>query len=76
MLTAAGTLLGLILSRFGLWVLSGITDSKFHYTFKEWALIEPEFWIVGGALLVGLLASAIPAASSLRLNISKTLSES
>ena len=30
-------------------------------TFKEWALIEPEFWIVGGALLVGLSCISHPS---------------
>lgn len=35
---------------------------------SEWAL-------AGAAILVGLLASAIPARRSLRLDISRTLSE-
>ena len=76
MLTVVGTALGLMLSRVGLWIISGITESKFHYAFNDWALIEPELWIAGGAVAVGLLASAIPAQLSLLLNISKTLSES
>ena len=76
MLTVVGTALGLMLSRVGLWIISGITESKFHYTFNDWGLIESELWIAGGAVAVGLLASAIPAQLSLLLNISKTLSES
>ena len=75
LLSVGGTLLGLGLSRLGLSVLSQVVESQFHYSLSQLALLPSEWMLAGAAVAVGLLASALPAARSLRLDISKTLSE-
>jgi len=75
LLSVAGTLLGLGLSRAGLVVLGKVVESEFHYDLATLALLPSEGVLAGAAVAVGLLAAAVPAAGSLRLDISKTLRE-
>ena len=75
LLSVAGTLLGLGLSRAGLVVLGKVVESEFHYDLATLALLPREGVLAGAAVAVGLLAAAVPAAGSLRLDISKTLRE-
>ena len=75
LLSVAGTLLGLGLSRAGLVVLGKVVESEFHYDLATLALLPGEGVLAGAAVAVGLLAAAVPAAGSLRLDISKTLRE-
>ena len=75
LLSVAGTLLGLVLSRVGMTVLSQVVEAEFHYDVAAMGMLGSEWALAGAAILVGLLASAIPARRSLRLDISRTLSE-
>ena len=75
LLSIAGTALGLLLSRVGMGVLGQVVESQFHYDLNAMALLPREGMLAGAAVLVGLIASAIPARRSLRLDISRTLSE-
>jgi putative ABC transport system permease protein len=75
LLSVAGTVLGLVLSRVGMTVLSQVVEAQFHYDVAAWGMLGSEWALAGAAILVGLLASAIPARRSLRLDISRTLSE-
>ena len=75
LLSVAGTLLGLLLSRVGLAVLGQVVESQFHYDLSAMSVLSSEWMLAGAAVAVGLLASAIPARGSLRLDISRTLSE-
>ncbi|MDA0940739.1 MAG: ABC transporter permease, partial [Bacteroidetes bacterium] len=75
LLSVAGTLLGLLLSRVGIAVLGQVVESQFHYDLSAMSVLSSEWMLAGGAVAVGLLASAIPARGSLRLDISRTLSE-
>ena len=75
LLSAAGTALGLLLSRIGMGVLGQVVESQFHYDLHAMALLPSEGMLAGAAVIVGLMASAIPARRSLRLDISRTLSE-
>jgi putative ABC transport system permease protein len=75
LLSAAGTALGLLLSRIGMGVLGQVVESQFHYDLDAMALLPSEGMLAGAAVIVGLMASAIPARRSLRLDISRTLSE-
>ena len=75
LLSVAGTLLGLMLSRLGMTVLSQVVETEFHYDVATMGVLGSEWALAGAAILVGLLASAIPARRSLRLDISRTLSE-
>ncbi len=76
LLSLVGTVLGLLLSRFGLWTLSNVVEQQFHYELAEMALLSSEWLLSAAAIGVGLLASAVPARGSLRLDISQTLRES
>ena len=75
LLSVAGTVLGLVLSRVGMTVLSQVVEAQFHYDVAAMGILGSEWALAGAAILVGLLASAIPASRSLRLDISRTLSE-
>ena len=75
LLSVAGTTLGLILSRVGMTVLGQVVENQFHYDLFSMRILSSEWALAGAAVLVGLLASAIPARRSLRLDISRTLSE-
>ena len=75
LLCASGTVLGLCLSRVGMGVLGHFVDGQFHYDVYNAAMLVSEWALAGGAVLVGLLASAIPARRALKLDISRILSE-
>ena len=76
LLSLVGTGMGLLLSRMGLWTLSNVVEQQFHYELAEMALLPSEWMLAAAAIGVGLLASAVPARGSLRLDISQTLRES
>jgi hypothetical protein len=59
----------------GLAVLGQVVESQFHYDLSAMSVLRSEWMLAGAAVAVGLLASAIPARGSLRLDISRTLSE-
>ena len=75
LLSVAGTVLGLVLSRVGMAVLGQVVESQFHYDLAALAVLPSEWALSAAAVAVGLLASALPARGSLRLDISRTLSE-
>ncbi len=73
LLTLTGFLLGMLFSRLGLWLVSGLLEASYHYTFSGWAWVAEEGWLLATALAIGLLASLLPAIRVFRINISKTL---
>lgn len=73
LLVALGYVIGLLLSRAGLLVLSHFMKESFHYGLDNLAVTAQELALLGLTLLVGLLASAIPAWQALKIDISKTL---
>jgi putative ABC transport system permease protein len=73
LLVMLGYAVGLLLSRLGLLVLSNFMKESFHYGLDNLAITTQELMLLGLTLLVGLLASVIPAAQALKIDISKTL---
>lgn len=73
LLVLLGYTIGLLLSRIGLLVLSHFMKESFHYGLDNLAISIQELALLGLTLLVGLLASAIPAWQTLKIDISKTL---
>jgi putative ABC transport system permease protein len=73
LLVLLGYAVGLWLSRLGLLVLSNFMKESFHYGLDNLAISTQELMLLGLTLLVGLLASVIPAAQALKIDISKTL---
>lgn len=72
-LVILGFALGLVLSRVGLLVLSNMLKENFHYSISNIGLTLNELVLFGITLLVGIVASLLPAVKALRMDISKTL---
>lgn len=75
-LSAVGSIWGLIISRLGLAVLAQLVADKFHYDLAALALMPSELVLATMAIFVGLIAAAIPGISALRMDISRTLADS
>ena len=74
LLSIGGVLLGLIISRVGLFTLAKLVADQFKYDISEMSLLPVEITLICCATFVGLLASIIPAIKTLRMNISEILS--
>ncbi len=75
LISVLGYIIGIVLSRVGLGVLSAGADQSFHYSFQVLALSPLEGLLLAGVLLLGLLAAALPSLNVYRLNLSRTLAE-
>ena len=75
MLAVVGYGAGILLSRVGLWLFSRAAESDYHYSFANFSLLPEEIWLFGGAILLGILAAAIPSLGIYRINLSRTLAE-
>ncbi|MCA0232227.1 MAG: ABC transporter permease [Bacteroidetes bacterium] len=75
MLGVAGYVAGVLLSRVGLWLFSRAAESDYHYSFSDFSLLTEEIWLFVGAILIGILAAAIPSIGIYRINLSRTLAE-
>lgn len=73
LLTLSGFTLGILFSRIGLWLVSAIMEADSHYSFSGWVWLKEEWWLLATALVIGLLASLLPAIHVFRINISRTL---
>ncbi len=74
LLVVLGYLVGVILSRVGLLILGGLVKENFHYSISDMGITFPELVLLGVTLLVGVVASLLPALRALQIDISKTLS--
>ncbi len=75
LLAFIGSLLGLLLSHGGMSVVADYFSDAYRYDFQAWTLLPAELQLLGGALLLGILASLIPALRASRTDIHKTLAE-
>ena len=74
-LALIGFVLGVLLSRVGLWLFSSSVSSEYHYDLSGFSILPEEWALLGVAVLIGLLAAALPALGVYRMNISRTLAE-
>lgn len=74
-LSLTGFLLGIIVSRIGVLILSGQLNKNYHYSLNQLSLQSEEIFLLIGALIVGIFAAGIPSLGVYRINISKTLAE-
>lgn len=74
-ISVVGFVIGIFLSRFGLWIMSENVEQNFHYDFNVLSLLNEEFYLFLGALFIGLLAASIPSLGIYNINISKTLAD-
>lgn len=74
LLCITGFLLGTIVGRVGLWLISSTTEQEYKMTFDPFAFaFEKEGVLFIVTIFVGVIAALIPAIKAYRLNISKTL---
>jgi putative ABC transport system permease protein len=74
-LALIGFVLGVVLSRVGLWLFSSSVSSEYHYDLSGFSILPEEWVLLCVAILIGLLAAALPALGVYRMNISRTLAE-
>lgn len=74
-LAVIGFVAGILLSRAGLWLFSQTAERDFNYSFRNFSILPEEFYLLGAALFIGILAAAIPSLGIYKINISKTLAE-
>jgi putative ABC transport system permease protein len=74
-ISTLGYILGILLSRLGLFLMANKVEKNFHYDFNVLTLLSEETTLLGGALLIGLIAAAIPSLGIYKINISKTLAD-
>ena len=75
LLAVLGFLIGILLSRVGLFLLSRLVASDYHYDIDQASLLPSEGILFLGTIGIGILAAAIPAIKAFFLNISQTLAE-
>lgn len=74
-LSVGGVLLGAVISRLGIALLATVVEDKFRYDLGALAVLPDEWLLALAAVLVGLLAAAIPGIKALKLDISRTLAD-
>lgn len=74
-ISVIGFVVGIFLSRLGLWIMSENIEQNFHYDFNVLSLLIEEIWLFLGALFIGLLAAAIPSLGIYKIDISRTLAD-
>ena len=74
-LALIGFILGILLSRVGLWLFSSSVSTDYHYNLAAFGILPEEWILLGVAVLIGLLAAALPALGIYRMNISRTLAK-
>jgi putative ABC transport system permease protein len=74
-LSLLGFVAGILLSRIGIYLISNQLSKKFHFDVNQFSLQTGEIYLFIGALIVGILAAALPSIGIYSINISKTLAE-
>lgn len=70
-----GLISGLILGHAGIHLAGRILERGYKYQFTGLTWVDEEIWIIAGSLIIGLLASLLPAIQGSRTDIHKTLAE-
>ena len=73
-LSIIGTILGLLISRMTLFIMSLFVEHKYAVNSFQFNIISEELWLFPIALLIGFVASLIPTILTYNINIPKTLS--
>ena len=73
-LSLIGTVLGLLISRITLLIITLFAEHKYTFSSFQFNLLNEELWLLPIALLIGIVASIIPTVLSYNINIPKTLS--
>ncbi len=74
-LAIIGFVLGILLSHITMEAIGTIMSADYRYDFNGRFFLKEELWLLSGAVLLGILASVIPAIQASRTDISDTLSK-
>lgn len=74
LLAILGYLLGVGVSHVGMELFSGYLAETYHYDFTGWIWLEEEWFILVGAIVIGIISALYPAVKAYRTDISKILS--
>lgn len=74
LLALLGYIIGVILGHFAMFMLGGQLEASYRYSFTPWMWLKEEWVILGVVLLIGLVASILPAVKASNTDISETLS--
>lgn len=74
-ISIVGLILGLILGHVGMSLAGDMLEKNYRYPFTGWIWIKEEYLIVLGAIVIGILAAALPAIQGSNTNLHETLSE-
>lgn len=75
MLTLLGAVLGILLGHGFLWGIISQNEQGVVGDFQPWIFLDEELWIVAYALVVGIVASVIPAIAAYQTSIAKQLTK-
>ncbi len=75
LLALLGFIFGFLLAHGGMELMSEVMREKYRYNFSGWIFLKEELWVFLGALIVGLIASLIPAWAAYRTDIANTLAD-
>lgn len=73
-LAILGYILGIGISHLGMELFSGYLSETYHYDFTGWVWLHEEWYILAGAIIIGIVSALYPAIKAYRTDISKTLS--
>ena len=74
-MAAIGFFVGFILSHIGMEILAGSLKSSYKYSFTGWHFMKEEWILLVISLVIGVIASLIPAISAANMDIHNTLNE-
>lgn len=74
-LAIIGFLIGTALSHIGMELVAKYLKADFRYSFTGWKFLDEEWWVLGVSLILGIIASIIPAIQAANTDINKTLSQ-
>ncbi len=75
LMTIVGTVLGVMTSRMGLLMVSDLAEESFHFGFNNMTLLTEEYYLFFACLMIGIVASVVPAIQALRIDISRALAD-
>jgi putative ABC transport system permease protein len=74
LLAILGYLLGIVISHLGMELFSDYLAETYHYDFTGWIWLKEEWFILVGAIVIGIVSALYPAIKAYRTDISKILS--
>lgn len=74
-LALTGFVIGWLLGRFGVWIVSGYLNASYGYTLQLNGLELQELYLMGIILILAIFATLFASVSIFKLNVAKTLSD-